>query len=356
MIMRALENTIFTKLAPKTIHHVREVKYNAAEGLVADVYEQMRRDFAVVPPITLHSPLPQVMAGVWSIVRESMMAGPVNRAYREAVAASVAKINECPFCLEVHTGMMKGASADEGAAMLLQGTDSVENPKLHSIIEWGLANRSPGSEILRNPPFPQKEDPEYIGTAISFHYINRMVNVFLDKSPLFLPSGLGGLRGIMSKVFDSVIAKRIMHLTPSQGESLKFLPKSNLPEDLSWAASNPAVAKAFAGFASLIEDVGQKMVPKDVRDVVRQRVQQWKGEDPGLSRTWLEKAVHPLSDSIRPAGRLALLTALASYQVDENIIQEFRQHSPGDDQLVGVTAWAGFTAARKIGTWLYRTE
>lgn len=352
MIMQALENTIFTKVASKTLHHVQAVKYEAAEGLVADIYEQMRRDLAVAPPFTLHSPLPQVMAGVWSIMRESMIAGPVNRAYLEAVAASIAKINECPFCLELHTGLMKGASADEGVAMLLQGTERVEDPKLRSVIEWGLANRSPGSEMLRNPPFPKEEAPEYIGTAVFFHYLNRMVNVFLDKSPIFLPPGLGGLRGIIRKIFDSVIAKRIVHLTPAQGESLKFLPKANLPDDLSWADSNFAVSKAFAGLAYVIEELGQKMVPKDVRDMVHQRVQQWKGEDPGLSQSWLEEAVRPLSDSVRPTGRLTLLTALAAYRVDENIIQEFRQHSPGDDQLVGVTTWAAFTAARKIGTWL----
>ena len=68
MTMQALENMIFTTIAPKTLHHVQAVKYNAAEGLVADVYEQMRRDLAVAPPFTLHSPLPQVMAGVWSIL------------------------------------------------------------------------------------------------------------------------------------------------------------------------------------------------------------------------------------------------------------------------------------------------
>jgi len=350
--MQTLENTVFKNLAPKTINHVHAVEYDAAEGMVADIYKQMQRDYAVTPPITIHSPLPQVMAGVWSVVRESMMAGPVDRAYREAVSAAVAKINECPFCLEAHTGMMKGASAGEGADMILQGTDRVEDPKMNSIIEWGAANRSPESEILRNPPFAKSEAPEYIGTAVSFHHINRMVNVFLDESPLYLPSGLGGLRGIMSKLFDSVIAKRIMQLTPSQGDSLKFLPKAVLPEDLSWAASNPAVAGAFAGFASVIEDVQQKMVPKDVRDLVHRKVDLWKGEEMGLSRSWLEEAVRPLSDLDRPVGRLALLTALASYQVDEKIIQEFRQHFPGDDYLIGVTAWASFTAARKVGTWL----
>jgi hypothetical protein len=49
---------------------------------------------------------------------------------------------------------------------------------------------------------------------------------------------------------------------------------------------------------------------------------------------------------------LALLTAIAPYQVDEEVIQRFRDYYPKDDELVGALAWSSFTAARKIGTWL----
>ena len=47
-----------------------------------------------------------------------------------------------------------------------------------------------------------------------------------------------------------------------------------------------------------------------------------------------------------------VLTALASYQVDEGAIHAFRSQYQRDDKLTGAAAWASFTAARRIGSWL----
>jgi hypothetical protein len=58
----------------------------------------------------------------------------------------------------------------------------------------------------------------------------------------------------------------------------------------------------------------------------------------------------PIAD--RAAGRLALLTALASSQVDRSVVQMFRASQPGDSTLVELTAWASFAAARRVGTWI----
>ncbi|NUP84002.1 MAG: carboxymuconolactone decarboxylase family protein, partial [Nonomuraea sp.] len=53
----------------------------------------------------------------------------------------------------------------------------------------------------------------------------------------------------------------------------------------------------------------------------------------------------------RPAARLALLTALASHQVDRRAVEEFAATAPGDAALVEVTAWASLSAARRVGAW-----
>ncbi|MCP4164746.1 MAG: hypothetical protein GY759_02495 [Chloroflexi bacterium] len=59
-----------------------------------------------------------------------------------------------------------------------------------------------------------------------------------------------------------------------------------------------------------------------------------------------------LADTDKPAARLALLTALAPHQIDEMIVDAFRAQQPGDDMLIAATAWASFTAARRVGSWL----
>jgi len=87
-----------------TIKYIHAVKAASAEGLVKQVYAQIKRDFgAQVEPFTLHSPYPKLLAGAWMACRESELAGNVGRDIKEAVAATVSKINQCPYCVDAHT-------------------------------------------------------------------------------------------------------------------------------------------------------------------------------------------------------------------------------------------------------------
>jgi hypothetical protein len=130
------------------------------------------------------------------------------------------------------------------------------------------------------------------------------------------------------------------------------LPETPLPTDLAWAAPNPYVAGAYARFAAAVEAAGQQSLLTEVRSLVHQQVGNWQGEDPGLSRRWVEEAMVGLDEIHKPAARLALLVALASYQVDEGVIKTFRSQYPEDDKLIGAAAWASFTTARRVGSWL----
>jgi hypothetical protein len=109
---------------------------------------------------------------------------------------------------------------------------------------------------------------------------------------------------------------------------------------------------AFARFSAVIEGVGRSAVPVRVRELLQEHVDSWSGEDPGMSRQWVEDAVADLSDDEKASGRLALLAALASYQVDEDLIKNFRQHFPSDKQLISTAAWASFVAAKRVAGWL----
>ncbi len=59
----------------KTIQYVKPVAYGSATGLTAEVYQQLQADFLPAPLVALHAPVPEVMAGVWSLLRESLLAG-----------------------------------------------------------------------------------------------------------------------------------------------------------------------------------------------------------------------------------------------------------------------------------------
>lgn len=252
--------------------------------------------------------------------------------------------------------MLHAMAEHDAVEAILQGqSDQIKNPEVRAMIEWASASRTPDSPLLLTPPFTPDDAPEIIGVAVAFHYLNRMANIFMDEALLPIPSRLTGLKRVVNQLSGSLM-KDLMVPLSSPGESLPFLPEVSLPADLAWAAPNPHVAGAYARLAAVVEAAGQQSLPMVIRVLVQQQVQNWQGEDPGLSRRWLEEAIAGLNEAHKPAARLALLTALASYQVDEGIIKAFRSQHPEDDKLIGATAWASFTATRRVGTWLHVTE
>jgi AhpD family alkylhydroperoxidase len=342
-----IAETIIEQLA-KTIKYVKPVQFRFATGLTAEVYRQMQADFLLIPLLTLHSPAPEVLAGAWSILRETLLAGSVDRAQKEIVAAVVSKSNECPFCVDAHRLMLEATSDHHVVGAIMRGDyDSIHDPQLRALVQWAITKRTAATNTAVLPPFSSDDAPAIIGTAIVFHYINRMVNIFLGDTLLPVPSAL---RGVAEQVVGLTAGKRMVRsLQP--GSSLRLVPSADLPDDLSWAAANPAVAGAFAGFAAVIEQVGSAALPEQVRALVGARVQAWGGETMGLSRRWVEQAAAEVQEDHRPAARLALLTALASYQVDASVVEDFRLRYPDDAQLIATTAWASFTAARRASVW-----
>jgi len=330
---------------------MQPVAMNSAEGLVARVYPQIKKEFgALVEPFTLHSPSSELLAGAWSACRESLLVGSVRRDVKEAVAATVSRINQCPYCVDAHTIMLNATSAHNSAdAIVHQQDDQIKDPAVRSIVEWAAATRSPGAEVLLSPPFSQEDAPEIIGTAVFFHYVNRMASVLLSETPL--PSNHLLLKGFLKRMAGWFFS-RAVHRSKPLGASLKLLPESELPADLAWAKGSPNIAGGFARFAAAIDTAGKAAIPEDVRDCVVKHVQAWDGRDPGLGRQWVEEVIRGLGEKSKDIGRLVLLTALAPYQVDEGIVNAFTAHSIGNDRLLGALAWGSFTAARKIGTWL----
>ena len=334
------------------IRHIQPVAPNSVEGLVARVYAQIKKEFgALVEPFTLHSPSQELLAGAWSACRESLLVGNVRRDVKEAVAVTVSRINRCPYCVDAHTIMLNATSARNSAdAIIHQRDDQIRDPAVRSIVEWAGTTRSPGAKVLLSPPFSQKDAPEIIGTAVFFHYVNRMASVLLSETPL--PSNHPWLKGVFRRMAGWFFS-RAVHRSKLLGASLELLPETELPADLAWAKTSPNTAGAFARFTAVIDTAGRDFIPEDVRDCVMKHVQAWDGKDPGLSRHWVEEAMNGFDEKSKDIGRLVLLTALAPYQVDDSVVHAFVTHINEDKKLLDALAWGSFTAARRIGTWLH---
>jgi hypothetical protein len=206
--------------------------------------------------------------------------------------------------------------------------------------------------ILRQRPFPDDHAPELIGVALAYHYINRMVNIFAAESPF--PVATPRLKPIMKRMASPAF-RRLLAREARPGSSLGLLPPAPLPDDLAWARGDPIIADAFGRAAAAFDAAGQQALPDPVRDLVTARLAAWRGEEPGLSRAWADSAAESLPAPQQPQGRLALLTALASYQVDAQVLADARTRPgpAGDETLVATAAWASFAAARRIGSWLH---
>jgi AhpD family alkylhydroperoxidase len=331
--------TVLGQLGLTQVRYVSPVRRGAAQGVVGRVYEQVEQEFGVLAPsVALHSPAPEVLAASWVMLREILLVtGDVDRAAKEAVAAAVSLGNTCPWCAAVHSSTFSGLSGNAA------------DPRLRAIAAWA---RDSGTEegARLHEACPAGQAPELIGTAVLLHYFNRMVNVFLTELPLPPGAPKMALAPVMR-----VLGRRIRPAAGQShepGASLELLPNAPLPSDLTWAASNPVVADAFARACGAVDAAAARSVPQPVRDVVAAELENWHGEQRGPSRAWVEDALSALPLAHQPAGRLALLTALASYQVDRSVIDEFRSAGASDAALVELTSWASLAAARRAGTWI----
>jgi hypothetical protein len=242
----------------------------------------------------------------------------------------------------VHAAAARGLIRGPIAAQIAAGRiDAVPDAGLRNLAQWARGTGRPQPDL----PVPAGNFPELAGVAVTFHYLNRMVSVFLPPSPL--PPRLPA---VMAGAFMRVLASAMLSSSPAAGAALDLLPEAPLPTEFSWAVGEPRVAASLARAVAAIEGDGNRAVSPRVREFVLDRLDGWDGQPPGPSRAWADAAVAGLAAADRRAGRLALLTALAAYQVCPSDVYDL---GPGNDEaLIGLASWASMAAARKIAAWL----
>lgn len=336
-------------LSTAQVRQVRAVRYGAADENVARVYRELERDFGVLaPPIALHASSPDVLAAAWLMLRETLLVpGAVPRAQKEAVSTAVSETNNCPFCISMHSSMLIDLVGYRDGA--------IPEPEARAAAAWATANATPREAAAHPVPFPPDQAPEMVGTAVILQYLNRMVNIFLGELPL-PPGAPAASMTVVRRVLVWLI-KSAERGGPRPGTSLDLLPDAPLPDDMRWAEGHAAIAGAYARAAAAIEEAGRRSVPDEVRELVLEHLARWDGEPMGVSRAWVEDAIAALPADQQDAGRLALLTALASYQIDQSVLDRFRAGRPDDRALIDLTSWSSLAAARRVGGWMrFRPE
>jgi AhpD family alkylhydroperoxidase len=339
------------RLTQRQVRHIHLP--TGRSDLGSAVADQIRREVgALLPPLAIHLPAPEALAACWAIVREPAVGTTVSRATKEAVAATVSMLNECPYCVDVHTTTLYALAGSDTGAKVATGRDSeVTDPNLRRILAWAKATRSPGSPTLADPPFPAPAAAELVGTALGYHYINRMVSIFLPSS--LLPHG--ALAGGLKRLIGAGIRRRLLS-SPPPGAALQYLPDVEGAglDEFFWATGDPIIHSAFIRAAAVFEVLGPQALPAPVRELAARRLAQWHGEHPPLSRQWVDDAVADVAEPLRAAARFALLTALAPHQIDPRIVEDFRTATGpnADERIVAAAAWSAFAAVRRINEWI----
>jgi len=340
---------IRSAVVQRHVNYISVVSAENADGLVADVYRQVAEEMRiVVPPALLHSPSPELLAAYWALTREPLLpAGLAGRAAKEAVAAAVSVANICPYCAEWHTaGLYELSGEHDAEAIGMDRLAEIGDPRLRRIADWARA-----AHLAGGPPLPPEVSPaeraELVGVAVGFHYLSRMVNVFLAN--FLIPPALGPRSRRRLKQGLGHMLKPTVRGDHRAGRANGLLSAVPPRPDTVWATANPVLADATARAFRAFEAAGLRSLEPGVRRLVLGRLDAWDGEETGLSTRWCEDLIGHLAPAPRAAARLALLTALSSYQVSAEVVDEFRRHHPGDPALVEVTAWASFAAARRIG-------
>ena len=73
MLPEKLRSELFDRLSVQTMRYVESVPTRDAEGLVKEVYDMISEDFFINGSLTSHSKVPELLAGVWTGGRETML-------------------------------------------------------------------------------------------------------------------------------------------------------------------------------------------------------------------------------------------------------------------------------------------
>lgn len=356
LLPKALRFALFDALSLKTMRFVHAVPRRQASSLVAEVYEQIDNDFFINGSLTSRSKVPNLLAAIWTGGRETMLVSDhLDRTTKEAIAATLSSINDCPYCGDMLISLVQaGDRADDARRILREEEETIRDPVLRERLAWVKAVATPGQAPPKSIPFTQAQLPEVVGTIMAMSDINRFSHIVMDGSPVNAPFGLSRLKEWALQLFGNEL--RPTHSDYIQpGKTLHLLPTDSLPEDLRWASPNPRIANAIARWTSAVEREARGVITEAVHQRVNHQLADWQGELMPMSRSWVEDEVGQLVKDDYVIGKFALLLAKASYQIDEQLMEQVRRIAGSEEQFIRILAWCSYTASRYVANRVAKT-
>ena len=337
---------LFDRLSLKTMRYVHAVSRRDAGPMVKAIYDQIAEDFFINGSLTSRSKVPNLLAAIWTGGREAILVDDkLDRTTKEAMAATLSSINDCPYCGEMLVSLVHaGERAEDAKHILREKEEEITDPILRERLSWVRAVSMSGSSKPESTPFTREELPEAICTIMAMSDINRFSHIVMDGSPVDVPFGSQRLKEVVLGVFGNEL--KSTHTRPlSAGTSLHFTPSALLPEDMQWASDNTRIAQAAAQWAATVEKEAEPVVPFKVKQLVYGSLKGWENEKMPMNRQWVEQELGALAGEERAIAKLALLLAKASYQIDDDVVKNVIDNK-SEERFIRILAWCSFTAAR----------
>jgi len=346
MLPKRLRETLFEKASVKTMRYVSAIPVRAATGLVRRTYDMIAEDFFVNGSLSSHSRVPELFAGTWLGGREIVLVTDrVDRTTKEAMGATLSYLNECPYCADMLVSLVHGSGKHGAATSIFKGAEeTISDPTMRRRLAWVRQVATEGPESATDVPFTADQLPEAIGTMLTLHYVNRFSHVAMDGSPVG-----DSFKNTALRLFGYEL-RETTERPIAPGRALDLLPAAPLPDDLAWARPNPRIADALARWAAAVTREASKAVSPEVREVVRRRLDAWRGELMPISRRWVESEVEGLEGEDRDVAKLILIVAKASYQFDDSLVQAALGPDPDEQRLIRILAFASLSAARRLAS------
>lgn len=343
-----LRYRFFDRVSLKTMRYVDAVPLKKAEGRLKAMYEQINRDFFINGSLTSRSTVENIFAATWVLGRETILVDDhVDRTTKEALAAILSDINDCPYCGDMLVSLVHaGQRSDDAMKILENQTDSISDPVLREQIAWLKAVAS-AENMSHTPPFTKLQLPEVIGAVMAMSDVNRFSHIVMSGSPVTTPYGSKSLKRGALKVFGNELKQS--HATPlSKGDSLQFLPEAELPADMAWALPNERVASAIARWAHTTEQEACLVLSEPLRQAIHQNLANWDGKQMPLSRSWVNTETAVFTGEDKEVASFILLMAKASYQIDTAMHERLLEIAGNQQDFIRILAWGSYVSARYL--------
>ena len=232
----------------------------------------------------LHACDSELLIGHWHMSKAVYFSGAYQREYKDIIAAGVSAANACSYCLEAHGDLAALNYKDVGTAIRRNAPTAIGNSEQRALFEWARNSLQPGMSKFDLPALADNR-VEIVAVALMFHYVNRIVNIMLEDSPLMLPK-IPGLK----KVIMTLARPVLRNLASKTVERPGVINNIDL-NSFDWAANDPVIQSSFCFFESATNRAIANVLSAPTQQKIIEKIQTWQGESMPMSRSWVEEAV-----------------------------------------------------------------